>query len=113
MHVKGPEVVKCSYKPLKETSAQAAPEFFVICNQGLPEQYRKKAASLVDTVQSFDIWTHAGAGTTGALVHANKTQLDEYFGSHDEAMICDVIVREGRVQPYELKITGKGGVYQK
>jgi len=76
-------------------------EFFIICDEGQPEVYKKalkKAAEsgsgvsipISDVVASFEIWVKAG----GQPTHPDKGQLSEAFGQDQKKINEDAIIKK-------------------
>ncbi|KAF8920956.1 hypothetical protein EDD21DRAFT_387165 [Dissophora ornata] len=105
---------KIVYKAPNNPS-QRMPDVFIMTEPGMALKYRAQkshysgqkkpseeasgSVSLVDVVQTFDIFqTETGKGFEGRAARPAKSDLDAIFGTEDKQEVIERIVLEGEIQ---------------
>ena len=81
---------------------------------GAIELYKQGKLALIDTVQSFDVFK-TNNGNQGGASRPDRQTLTEVFGSADEKVVVDYILRHGKPHGHSTSNINRspGGTYNK
>jgi hypothetical protein len=96
------KLVQVYWHPQKHTSSQDRPEFSVIAkDKQSVEGYRAGTVSLLlDVLDTNEVFT----SDHGHLNRAPKAMMKQYFETANPDEVTDIILKQGQLRPYQLKI---------